>query len=94
MYYRGGTIRFRKQIMVDADMQVVDDHPQDPLDYSLTHYYDQLVAGYTKNTPGAAMISFVPDYHQLRGRIAPPGVEPQPGASGPPPPGPGQRRKN
>jgi hypothetical protein len=94
MYYRGGTIRFRKQIMVDADMQVVDNHPQDPFDFSLTRYYDQLVAGYTKNTPGAAMISFVPDYHRLRGPIAPPGVPPAPGSSGPAPGGqPGRQQK-
>jgi hypothetical protein len=84
MYYRGGTIRFRKFTMADADMQIVDDHPQDPLDFSLTNYFDQLVAGYSKNTPGAAMISFVPDYNRLRERLAPPGVKPEPGSSGRP----------
>jgi hypothetical protein len=45
---------FRRLTMADADMQIVDDHPADPLDFSLTRYYDQLVAGYTKNTPNAA----------------------------------------
>ncbi len=85
MYYRGGTIRFRRLTMSDADMQIVDDHPADPLDFSLTRYYDQLVAGYTKNTPNAAMVSFVPDFNRLAKPLAPPGTRPAPGSSGPPP---------
>ena len=89
MYYRGGTIRFRRMTMADADMQIVDDHPADPLDFSLTRYYDQLVAGYTKNTPDAAMVSFVPDANRLERPLAPPGVPPAPGSSGPPPAAPG-----
>jgi hypothetical protein len=84
MYYRGGTIRFRRMTMADADMQIVDDHPADPLEFSLTRYYDQLVAGYTKNTPNAAMVSFVPDVSRLPRPLAPPGVQPAPGSSGPP----------
>jgi hypothetical protein len=70
MYYRGGTIRFAKVTMSDADMQLVDSHPEDPFDFSLTNYYAQLVAGYTKNTPHAGMVSFVPDFSQLRDRAA------------------------
>jgi hypothetical protein len=71
--------------MTDADMQIVDDYPADPLDFSLIRYYDQLVAGYTKNTPNAAMVSFVPDFNRLARPLAPPGTQPAPGSSGPPP---------
>ena len=66
MYYRGGTIRFRKMIMEDAEMQVVDAGPDDPLDFSLEHYFDQIVAGQSRNTPSGAQITTVPDYDELR----------------------------
>jgi hypothetical protein len=66
MYYRGGTIRFRKFIMEDADMQVVDANPDDPLDFSLEHYFDQIVAGGSRNTPTGAQVTAVPDYKDLR----------------------------
>lgn len=53
MYYRGGTIRFPKFIMEDADIQVVDGDPGDPLDYSLEHYFEQIVAGQSRTTRAA-----------------------------------------
>ncbi|HEX8281696.1 MAG TPA: hypothetical protein VF551_09975 [Chthoniobacterales bacterium] len=66
MYYRGGVIHFRKMTMHDADMQVVDATPEDPLDFSLEHYFDQIVAGQSRNTPSGAQVTTVPDYHELR----------------------------
>lgn len=68
MCHRGGTIRFRKFMMEDADIQVVDDDPGDPLDYSLEHYFDPIVAGQSRNTPSGAQVTAVPDYHDLQRR--------------------------
>jgi hypothetical protein len=66
MYFQGGTIRFKKLTMVDADMQMVDARPEDPFEFSLTHYYEQLAAGYSRTTPGGALINTVPDYRGPR----------------------------
>jgi hypothetical protein len=62
MFYRGGVLRFGKLTMHDADLMIVDAEPQDPFDFFLDHYNDQLVAGYEKNTPDHGLIVFMPDY--------------------------------
>lgn len=66
MFYRGGTLQFGKLTMADADLQVVDANPEDPLDFFLDRYYDQLVAGYTKNMPDKELVAVVPDFYRLR----------------------------
>ena len=66
MFYRGGTMRFGKLTMRDTDLQLIDADPADPFDFFLDHYYNQLVAGYTKNRPDKGLIAVVPDYHRLR----------------------------
>ena len=66
MYFRGGTIRFGKLTMTNADMQIVDAHPKDPFDFSIDHYNRQLVAGYSKNTPRYGLVVFMPDYYQVK----------------------------
>ena len=67
MYLRGGTVSFAKLTMVNSDMEFVDAHPEDALDFSLSHYYEQLVAGSVKNTPAPAkgLVATIPDYRQL-----------------------------
>src|SRR5581483_378900 len=42
MYYRGGTLRFGKLTMADADMELIDEHPEDPFDFFQDRYNDQL----------------------------------------------------
>jgi hypothetical protein len=37
--------------MQDTDMVLIDMNPEDPFDFFLDHYKEQLVAGYTKTTP-------------------------------------------
>ena len=76
MYHRGGTIRFGRLTMTSAEIEFVDTHPEDPFDFSLTHYYDQLAAGYTKSPSNGALISYVPDYRQLVGRGTIPDLRP------------------
>ena len=63
---RGGVLRFGKLTMTDSDMILIDMNPRDPFDFSLDHYNDQLVAGYTKNTPEHGLRVFMPDFYTLR----------------------------
>ncbi len=76
MYFRGGTIRFARLTMTDADLQLVDAHPENPLDFALSHYVDQLAAGYSKTTLNGAQITVIPDYRQVRGKDTKPDLLP------------------
>jgi hypothetical protein len=62
MYYHGGTLRFGKLTMSDADMQLIDTNPRNPFDFFPQRYVTQLVAGYSKNTPSGALKVYMPDY--------------------------------
>jgi hypothetical protein len=61
MRYRGGTLRFGKLTMTNADMDLIDADPRDPFDFSQPEYMKQLVAGYSKNTPSGGLRVFMPD---------------------------------
>ena len=65
MYYRGGTLRFGKLTMVDADLLLTDTDQHDLFDFSPAKYNDQLVAGYSKNTPNHGLIVYMPDANDL-----------------------------
>src|SRR5207237_2525516 len=66
LYYHGGTLRFGKLTMTNADVKIVDANPKDPFDFSIDHYNQQLVAGYSKNTPRYGLVAHVPDYYKLQ----------------------------
>src|ERR1043166_7907608 len=51
--------------MSDTDMVLVDMNPDDPFDFYLDHYKEQLVAGYTKETPTFGLQVFMRDYNKL-----------------------------
>jgi hypothetical protein len=72
MFFRGGTLRMGKLLMVDASMQVVDTDPGDPFDFYLDHYNDQLVAGFSQNQPDYGLLVFMRDFADL-GKPARPG---------------------
>jgi len=72
MYYKGGTLRMGKLLMVDADMQVVDTDPRDPFDFFLDRYNDQLVAGFSRNQANYGLEVFMRDFNDL-------GAPPKPG---------------
>jgi len=72
MYYRHGTLRMGKLLMVDADMQVVDTDPSDPFDFFIDRYNDELVAGFSRNQPNYALFVFMRDFNDL-------GTPPRPG---------------
>src|SRR6266567_778540 len=65
MAYRGEHLRFGKLTMSDTDLTLIDLDPQDPLDFYLEHYQDQLVAGYTKSTPNYGLRAYFRDYNKL-----------------------------
>jgi hypothetical protein len=65
MAYRGAQLRFGKLTMSDTDLTLIDMDPQDPFDFYLDHYQDQLVAGYTKSTPSFGLRSYFRDYNKL-----------------------------
>lgn len=68
IYLRGGQLRFGKLTMSDTDLELIDDDPSDPFDFSVDHWNDQLVAGYSKNTPARGLKTHVPDYSDLRSK--------------------------
>jgi len=68
MIYRGGRLRFGKLTMDDTDMVLLDMDPQDPFDFYLSRYKEQLVAGYTKTTPAFGLRVFMRDYNKLHKR--------------------------
>jgi hypothetical protein len=73
MYYRGGSLRFGKLTMSDADMELIDADPSDVFDFWPEKYLDQLVAGYSKNTRSGGLLVYMPDYNQAHGSNLKPG---------------------
>jgi hypothetical protein len=71
MYYRHGTLRMGKLLMVDADMQVVDTDPRDPFDFFIDRYNDELVAGFSRNQPNYGLLVFMRDFNDLGTPIKP-----------------------
>jgi hypothetical protein len=65
MKFTGGIIRFGKLTMHDADLSLIDAAPQDPFEFSLDRYKEQLVAGYSKTTPSFGLEVFMPDITKL-----------------------------
>jgi hypothetical protein len=66
LYFSGGTIRFGKLTMTAADLQLIDADERDPFDFYPARYSEQLVAGYSKNTPAKGLATYMPDYADLR----------------------------
>jgi hypothetical protein len=65
IWFRGGTIRFGKLTMSETDLKLIDADPKDPFDFFSARYDEQLVAGYSKNTPQHALRTYMPDYSDL-----------------------------
>jgi hypothetical protein len=65
MAYRDSELRFGKLTMHDTDMVLIDMNPQDPFDFFLDHYKDQLVAGYSKTTPSSGLRVYMRDFNKL-----------------------------
>jgi hypothetical protein len=65
MAYKNNRLRFGKLVMNDADLIVIDMDPNDPLDFDLAHYKEQLAAGYTKTTLDSGLRVFIKDFNKL-----------------------------
>lgn len=63
---KGGTVRFGKLTMSDADLELIDSQPADPFDFSLDHYLKQLAAGYAKVTLKGGLCAHVPDFYRVQ----------------------------
>ncbi len=66
MAYRGAQLRFGKLTMSDTDLVLIDMDPQDPFNFFLEHYKEQLVAGYTKTTPDFGLRVFMRDFNKVQ----------------------------
>jgi hypothetical protein len=66
IYWRGGSLSFGKLTMSDTDLELIDEDGSDPFDFSVDRWNDQLVAGYSKVTPGRGLKAHMPDYDDLR----------------------------
>ena len=64
--YKGGSIRFGKLTMTDADMELIDSSPADPFDFSIDHYMKQLAAGYSKITSHQGLCVYMPDFNKVK----------------------------
>jgi len=80
MSYRGAELRFGKLTMNDTDLVLMDMDQQDPFDFYLDHYKEQLAAGYTRITPEFGLRVYMPDFSKLRVRRR---KQPQPGTRQP-----------
>jgi hypothetical protein len=65
MAFRRNRLRFGKLLMNDADLILIDLDPDDPLDFFLDHYKEQLSAGYSKTTLDSGLRVYVKDYNKL-----------------------------
>ena len=59
MFYKGGTLRFGKLMMLDAEMQIVDLRPSGFFGFSLDRYQEQLVAGYERTLPDMGLLVYM-----------------------------------
>jgi hypothetical protein len=67
MYYRGGTLRFGKLVMLDADMFITELDPQDAFRFDLDRYQPQLVAGYSRTLKSGGLEVWMRDIDKIRG---------------------------
>lgn len=65
MYYSKNRLRFGKLTMADADLALIDMDPNDPFDFYLDMYKEQLEAGYSKITSTFGLHTYVKDFNKL-----------------------------
>ena len=71
IYWRGGQLAFGKLTMTDADLELVDEDPSDPFDFSVDRWNEQLVAGFSKITADRGLKAHMADYNDLQQRKRP-----------------------
>jgi hypothetical protein len=76
MFYKGGTLRFGKLIMLDAEMEIVDLRPSGFFGFSLDRYQEQLVAGYERTLPSMGLLVYMLGVEKLGSGPAKPASPP------------------
>ena len=71
--FKNNRIHLGKLVMNDTDLILIDMDPNDPLDFFLDHYKEQLSAGYSKLTPDSGLRVYIKDYNKLHPAKASPG---------------------
>jgi len=66
MAYWGNQLGFGKLIMTDTDLTLIDMNPDDPFDFDLDHYKDQLVPGYARITANFGLRVFLKDFNKVQ----------------------------
>ena len=66
IYWRGGQLTFGKLTMTDTDLELIDEEPKDPFDFSVDRWNAQLAAGYSKVTPERGLKAHMVDYNDLK----------------------------
>lgn len=66
IYWRGGVMTFGKLTMRGTDLELIDQDPSDPFDFSVAHYNDMLVAGYSKNLARLGLRTYMPDFNDIK----------------------------
>jgi hypothetical protein len=65
IYHKGGTLRFGKLTMDDADLEIVGDR-SGVFEFFQREYKKQLTAGYSKNTLANGLVAHMVDYSRFR----------------------------
>jgi hypothetical protein len=65
IYFHGGRMQFGKLTMDDVDLELLNDKPAPQLDFSLDHYHEQLVSGYSKSLPNGGLAVYMPGYAMI-----------------------------
>ena len=73
MYFRGGTLRFGKLTMADADLEIVDADATAPFYFYLDCYNDQLVAGSQRRCLIVGLVVVMPDFNNIGNVASEPG---------------------
>jgi hypothetical protein len=73
MTFKNNRVRLGKLIMNDTDLILIDMDQNDPLDFFLDHYKEQLSAGYSKLMPDSGLHVYIKDYSKLPRAKAPAG---------------------
>ncbi len=65
MFFKGGSIKFGKLLMSDAELELVDLDPVDPFRFDIGKYLPQLVAGYSRSFASGGLEAFMRDLDKI-----------------------------
>ena len=71
MHLYGGTVRFGRLFMVGTNLQIADAHPQEPFEFYLQYYDNQLAAGYSRSHLDDSLTTYMPDFWMVGKTLAP-----------------------